>query len=94
VTNRGLNDMRCFRAGFTLGVHKIPFLEFSPLPDGPTCVEAPGGLPAAQGKTERVVHHWEGHRDVNLTTCPLFSIPPKGKLLSAMHKTLAPQRVS
>src|SRR5580704_9547581 len=30
VTDRGLNDMRCFRGGFTLGVHKIPFLEFSP----------------------------------------------------------------
>ena len=31
VTNRGLNDMRCFRGGLTLGVHKIPFLEFSPI---------------------------------------------------------------
>jgi hypothetical protein len=30
VTDRGLNDMRCFRGGLTLGVHKIPFLEFSP----------------------------------------------------------------
>jgi hypothetical protein len=30
VTDRGLNDMRCFRGGFTLGVHKISFLEFSP----------------------------------------------------------------
>ena len=29
-SDRGLNDMRCFRGGFTLGVHKIPFLEFSP----------------------------------------------------------------
>jgi hypothetical protein len=30
VTDRGLNDMRCFRGGLTLGVHKIPFLEFFP----------------------------------------------------------------
>jgi hypothetical protein len=25
-----LNDMLCFRGELTLGVHKIPFLEFSP----------------------------------------------------------------
>ena len=30
VTDRVLNDMRCFRGELTLGVHKIPFLEFSP----------------------------------------------------------------
>jgi hypothetical protein len=31
VTDPGLNDICCFRGGLTLGVHKIPFLEFSPL---------------------------------------------------------------
>jgi len=31
VTDRVLNDMLCFRGELTLGVHKIPFLEFSPL---------------------------------------------------------------
>jgi hypothetical protein len=29
VTDRCLNDMRCFRGGLTLGVHKIPFRVFS-----------------------------------------------------------------
>jgi hypothetical protein len=29
VTDRFLNDMRCFRGGLTLGVHKIPFRVFS-----------------------------------------------------------------
>jgi len=29
VTDRVLNDMLCFRGELTLGVHKIPFLEFS-----------------------------------------------------------------
>jgi hypothetical protein len=31
VTDRVLNDMLCFRGELTLGVHKIPFLEFSPI---------------------------------------------------------------
>jgi hypothetical protein len=30
VTDPGLNDICCFRGELTLGVHKIPFLEFSP----------------------------------------------------------------
>jgi hypothetical protein len=30
VTDRVLNDMLCFRGELTLGVDKIPFLEFSP----------------------------------------------------------------
>jgi hypothetical protein len=30
LTDRGLINTRCFRGGLTLGVHNIPFLEFSP----------------------------------------------------------------
>jgi hypothetical protein len=30
VTDRVLNDVLCFGGELTLGVHKIPFLEFSP----------------------------------------------------------------
>jgi hypothetical protein len=40
LTDRGLSDTRCFRGGLTLGVHKIPFLEFSPItsnPQRPSC---------------------------------------------------------
>jgi Putative restriction endonuclease len=35
VTDRFLNDMRCFRGGLTLGVHKIPFRVFSSIVLGP-----------------------------------------------------------
>jgi NitT/TauT family transport system substrate-binding protein len=34
VTDRCLNDMRCFRGGLTLGVHKIPFRVFSSIGPG------------------------------------------------------------
>src|ERR1700720_973926 len=32
--DRCLNDMRCFRGGLTLGVHKIPFRVFSSIGPG------------------------------------------------------------